>query len=78
MNRIRQQMVDSRVEVTEQEVDHLLATAASFNDQNREYHLGHILVSVPEAASPEEVKKGKARTDKIPVSYTHLTLPTNA
>jgi peptidyl-prolyl cis-trans isomerase SurA len=65
MNRIRQQMVDSRVEVTEQEVDHLLATAASFNDQNREYHLGHILVSVPEAASPEEVKKGKARTDEI-------------
>ena len=65
MNRIRQQMVESRVEVTEQEVDHLLATAASFNDQNREYHLGHILVSVPEAASPEDVKKGKARTEDI-------------
>ena len=65
MNRIRQQMVNSRVEVTEQEVDHLLATAASFNDQNREYHLGHILVSVPEAASPEDVKKGKARTEGI-------------
>jgi peptidyl-prolyl cis-trans isomerase SurA len=65
MNRIRQQMVDSRVEVTEQEIDHLLATAASFNDQNREYHLGHILVSVPEAASPEEVKQGKARTEDI-------------
>ena len=65
MNRIRQQMVDSRVEVTEQEVDHLLATAASFNDQNREYHLGHILVSVPEAASPEDVKKGKARAEDI-------------
>jgi parvulin-like peptidyl-prolyl isomerase len=55
----------SRVEVTEQEVDHLLATAASFNDQNREYHLGHILVSVPEAASPEDVKKGKARAEDI-------------
>ncbi|MDH3889396.1 MAG: peptidylprolyl isomerase [Gammaproteobacteria bacterium] len=65
MNRIRQQMVDSRVEVTEQEVDHLLATAASFNDQNREYHLGHILVSVPEAASPEDVKKGKTRAEGI-------------
>ena len=65
MNRIRQQMVDSRVEVTEQEVDHLLATAASFNDQNREYHLGHILVSVPEAASPEDVKKGKARAEDM-------------
>jgi peptidyl-prolyl cis-trans isomerase SurA len=65
MNRIRQQMVDSRVDVTEQEVDHLLATAASFNDQNREYHLAHILVSVPEAASPEQVQAGQQRVDDI-------------
>lgn len=65
MNRIRQQMVDNRVEVTEQEIDNLLATAATFNDQSREYHLGHILISVPEAANPEEIKHGKARADDI-------------
>jgi peptidyl-prolyl cis-trans isomerase SurA len=65
MNRVRQQMVDSRVEVTEQEVDHLLATAASFHDQNREYHLAHILVSVPEAASPEQIQAAQQRVDDI-------------
>jgi peptidyl-prolyl cis-trans isomerase SurA len=64
MNRIRQQMVDNRVEVTEQEVDHLLETAAAFNDQNREYHLAHIL-SVPEAASPEQVKAAQQRVDDM-------------
>ena len=65
MNRIRQQMVDSRVEVTEQEVDHMLASAAAYNDQNREYHLAHILVSVPEAASPEQVQAAKQRIDDM-------------
>ena len=65
INQIRQQMVDNRVEVTEQEVEHLLATAASFNDQNREYHLAHILVSTPEAASPEQIREAKVRTEDI-------------
>lgn len=65
MNRIRQQMVDNRVEVTEQEVDHLLASADTFNDRNREYQLAHILVSVPEAASPEQIHAAEQRVDDI-------------
>ncbi|MEN8801824.1 MAG: peptidylprolyl isomerase, partial [Thiogranum sp.] len=65
INQIRQEMVDNRVEVTAQEVDHLLATAASFNDENREYHLAHILVSTPEAASPEQIQEAKKRTDDM-------------
>lgn len=65
MNRIRQQMVDNRVEVTEQEVDHLLETAATFSDQNREYHLAHILVSVPEAASPEQIQAARERIEDM-------------
>ena len=63
INQIRQQMVENRVEVTDQEVDHLLATAATFNDQNREYHLAHILVSTPEAASPEQIRESRKRVD---------------
>ena len=65
INQIRQQMVENRVEVTDQEVDHLLATAATFNDQNREYHLAHILVSTPEAASPEQIQESRKRVDDM-------------
>jgi len=65
MNRIRQEMVDKRVQVTELEVDQLLASAASFNDQDREYRLAHILVSVPEAASPEQVQAARKRAEDI-------------
>ncbi|MFQ5642534.1 MAG: peptidylprolyl isomerase [Thiogranum sp.] len=65
INRIRQQMVGNRIEVSEQEVDNLLATASSFSNRNREYHLAHILVSIPEAASPEQVQAAKARAEDI-------------
>jgi peptidyl-prolyl cis-trans isomerase SurA len=65
INQIRQEMVENRVEVTEQEVDRLLTTAASFNDQNREYHLAHILVSTPEAASPDQIQEAKKRADDM-------------
>ena len=65
INRIRQQMVDNRIEVSEQEVDNLLATTSSVSNQNREYHLAHILVSIPEAASPEQVQAAKARAKDI-------------
>jgi len=65
INRIRQQMVDNRIEVSEQEIDNLLATAASYNDQNREYHLAHILVSIPEAASPEQIQEARKRAEDI-------------
>ena len=65
MNRVRQDMVDKRVQITEQEVDQLLASAASFNDQDREYRLAHILVSVPEAASPEQVQAARKRAEDI-------------
>ncbi len=65
INRIRQQMVGNRIEVSEQEVDNLLATASSFSKRNLEYHLAHILVSIPEAASPEQVQKAKDRAQDI-------------
>jgi peptidyl-prolyl cis-trans isomerase SurA len=65
MNRIRQEMVENRIQVSEQEIDHLLATAASFNDENREYRLSHILVSIPEAASPEQVQQAKQRAEDM-------------
>ena len=65
MNQIRQQMVDNRVQVSNQEIDNLLESAAKSNDQSREYHLSHILVSLPEAASPEQIQAAKKRAEDI-------------
>ena len=50
-------MVASRIKITDQEVDNLLAMLKASGQSDVEYHLSHILVAIPEAASPEEIKK---------------------
>jgi peptidyl-prolyl cis-trans isomerase SurA len=62
-NRVRQKEVDSRVVVTDQDIDQFLA--ASGNDDQTEYHLGHILVALPDAASPEVREKAHAKAESV-------------
>ena len=58
--RVRQQMVASQVKVNDQEIDNLLATLKTSGNSGVEYHLGHILIEIPEAASPEEIQATEA------------------
>ena len=60
---VRRQMVTSRIKVNDQEIDNLLATLKSSGAGSVEYHLGHILVAIPEAASPAEVQAAEARAN---------------
>ena len=56
INQLRSHEIGSRVKVSEQEIDHYLETEISTQDQNVKYLLGHILISVPEGASPEMIQ----------------------
>jgi len=56
INQLRSHEIGSRVKVSEQEIDHYLETEISTQDQNVKYLLGHILISVPEGASPETIQ----------------------
>jgi len=60
---VRRQMVASRIKVNDQEIDNLLATLKSSGKGSVEFHLGHILVAIPEAASPAEVQISEARAN---------------
>ena len=60
---IRRMMVASSVKVNDEEVDNLLATLKSSDQGGVEYNLGHILIAIPEAASPEEVQATKLRAE---------------
>ncbi len=58
LNRLRDREVDSRVKVSEQEIDQFLAEQkAAVGTGPVSLRLGHILVAVPENASPEQVGK---------------------
>lgn len=61
IQQIRRQMISSRIKVNDQEVDNLLATLKAGGKGNVEYHLAHILVSIPDAASPEQIKAAEQR-----------------
>lgn len=65
INQVRRQMVASRIKVTDQEVENLLATLKASGQSDIEYHLSHILVAIPEAASPEEIQAAEQRADNI-------------
>jgi peptidyl-prolyl cis-trans isomerase SurA len=60
---VRRMMVASTIKVNDQEIDNLLATLKSSGQGGVEYHLGHILIAIPEAASPGEIQATEARAE---------------
>ena len=64
ISRLRQKEVDSRVSVTDQDVDLFLATQQG-QEENKEYHLAHILIAVPDGAKNEERNKARAKAEDL-------------
>ncbi len=63
--RLRQQHVDNRITVTDQEVDNFLATQRRQGQGSDEYQLGHILIAAPDAASPEQIEETRERAQAV-------------
>jgi len=63
MARLKDREVDSRLVVTDTEVQSFLSRQETEGAKTDEYNLSHILVSVPEQADPQEVAKRKAKVD---------------
>ncbi len=65
MNRVRQEMVENRIQISEQEIDNLLASSSGLENRGKTFRLAHILISVPDAASPKQIEKAQARAATI-------------
>ena len=63
IQRLREREVEGRVNVSEAEVDNYLATVAAQAGGEIEYLLSHILVTVPEQASPAQIDARRKRAD---------------
>ena len=63
VQRVREREVDSKVMVTDAEVDNYLATVASQAGGDSEYHLSHIYITVPEQATPAIVEASRKRAE---------------
>jgi peptidyl-prolyl cis-trans isomerase SurA len=62
---LRKRQVDSQITVTDQEIDDLIASQSESLNKDVEFHLRHILISIPEDATPEQVKKARDRADTL-------------
>ncbi|HEX4896701.1 MAG TPA: peptidylprolyl isomerase [Solimonas sp.] len=63
IQRLRAKEVDGRVSVSDQDVDLLLSTQGA--NENLEYRLAHILVSIPEGAAAEGREQARAKAQGL-------------
>jgi len=66
VRRVQSSYVYHEVKVSQQEVDSFLKLLEQNQGlQSTEYHLGHILISTPENATPTDISKAKEKAQKI-------------
>lgn len=63
VTRLREREVDSKIVVSDAEIDTYLRTQQA-SGRNDEYNLLHILFTVPEAASPDQIQARRTRADE--------------
>ena len=65
INQLRSREIGGRIKVTDREVEHYLETQGKIGDEAIQYHLGHILIAVKEAASAAQIQKAQAKADDL-------------
>lgn len=69
LSQLQQGVVNSRIKITPQEVDHFLVSSDGKFATSPDYHIGHILIAVPSAADADTIaaaeKKAKDVFEKL-------------
>lgn len=65
ISRLQQRQVINRISVSEQEVDNFLSNQETQGRQSAKYRLAHILLAVPEGASPEQIQEARAKAQQV-------------
>lgn len=65
MSQLQQRAVGQRVRVTEREVERFLGSEAGQSMFEAEYRLAHILIGLPDGASPDQVEQARGKAEHI-------------
>lgn len=71
INQLRKRRVEDSVNVTEQEVNNYLSNMENRQGLNDEFRLGHILIGVPDGATPQQIQQAEAKARQV---YNRLRL----
>lgn len=63
LSRLRERDVDSRISVTDGEVDNYLATVATSGDPDVQLNLSHIVIRVPDQVTPEQLRRLREKAE---------------
>jgi peptidyl-prolyl cis-trans isomerase SurA len=65
MQILRQRDVFARINVSPREIDQFLERQKKMPSESNEYNVSHILVAVPQAATPEQLDEAAKRADEV-------------
>jgi peptidyl-prolyl cis-trans isomerase SurA len=65
ISQLQQRIVASKINVSDQEVNQYIEQNENSESSHVSYHLRHILIATPEAASPDERKKAKEIAESV-------------
>jgi peptidyl-prolyl cis-trans isomerase SurA len=65
LSRLRDREVTSKLTVSEGEIDNLILEQSEKKDVGAEYNVAHILIRVPEQATPPQVEARRARAEEV-------------
>jgi peptidyl-prolyl cis-trans isomerase SurA len=65
INQLQKRQVHNRISVTKQEIARFLKNLEIRGDKGTEYHIGHILIAIPEAASAEQISEAKEKSSAV-------------
>ena len=65
ISRLRDREVDNRISISENEVDLYITEQADSKETASEYELSHIVLRVPEQASPEQAERQRGRAEEV-------------
>ncbi|MEI7681731.1 MAG: peptidylprolyl isomerase [Betaproteobacteria bacterium] len=62
--RLREREVENKIQIADSEIDNFLKTVQQQDSRSEEFNLSHILVRVPDQASPEQLQDRRARAER--------------
>lgn len=65
LTRLREREVDNKIQVSDSEIDLYLEQNKEASAQRAEYNVAHILIRLPDQASPEQIEQARAKADKV-------------
>jgi peptidyl-prolyl cis-trans isomerase SurA len=65
ISQLRRRQVDNRIQVSEQEIDDLIASESGAIDQDVEYRISHILIPLAEGATPADIQEARERAESV-------------